>query len=339
MAVRTRVIRIDSLAPNTEILEEAADTLRRGGLVAFPTETVYGLGANALDEQAVRRLFEAKGRPPSNPVIVHVASAPTARALTTHWTDSAERLAARFWPGPLTLVLPRAPRIPDLVTAGGPTVGLRMPAHPVALALILQADVPVAAPSANRSGSVSPTTAEHVRRSLEGHIELILDAGPTQRGIESTVVDITVTPPRILRPGPITRLELAEVMGAASMDDEVDRGPARSPGRIGRHYAPNARLEIVAGGGLARARELAEEGMRVGWLALRMAPHSVAEGLMVHHMPEDPRSYSALLYAALHELDALGVQCIVVDEPPADDAWAAVRDRLRRAAQSPTDPE
>lgn len=339
MSVRTRVVRVDSLAPETEILEEAAEVLRRGGLVAFPTETVYGLGANALDERAVQRLFEAKGRPPSNPVIVHVASAASARALTTNWTEAAERLSGHFWPGPLTLVLPRAPRIPDLVTAGGPTVGLRMPAHPVALALIQRADLPIAAPSANRSSTVSPTTAEHVRRSLEGRIELILDAGPTQRGIESTVVDITVTPPRILRPGPITQLELAEVIGAASMDDEVERGPARSPGRVGRHYAPNARLEIVAAGGLERAQALAEEGMRVGWLALRKTPDHVVESVEVRRMPEDPRSYSALLYATLHDLDALGVQCIVVDEPPAEEAWAAVRDRLRRAAQSPTDPE
>ncbi|HEY0970121.1 MAG TPA: L-threonylcarbamoyladenylate synthase, partial [Gemmatimonadales bacterium] len=206
-------IRVDPVSPGPQVLAHAASVLRRGGLVAFPTETVYGLGANALDSDAVARIYAAKGRPSFNPLIVHVADATAARTLATAWPEAAERLAAAFWPGPLTMVLPKQPRVTDLVTAGLPSVALRVPAHPVALALLRAAGIPIAAPSANRYTELSPTSAAHVERGLGDRVELILDAGPTRVGIESTVVDLTGERPVMLRPGIISADALAAVVG------------------------------------------------------------------------------------------------------------------------------
>ncbi len=220
----TVVRQVSAEHPQEAAIAEAAEVLRRGGLVALPTETVYGLGANALEAGAVQAIFAAKERPPRNPVIVHVADAEAARALAAAWPERAGQLAERFWPGPLTLVLPKRPVVPDIVTAGGATVGLRVPAHRVALALLKAADVPIAAPSANRSSRVSPTTAAHVLADLEGRIDMILDAGPTSGGLESTVLDLTVEPPRVLRPGLVSVAQLEEVIGPVNVSSAAALG-------------------------------------------------------------------------------------------------------------------
>jgi L-threonylcarbamoyladenylate synthase len=318
---------------NERSIAQAAQILRSGGLVAFPTETVYGLGANALAPAAVAGIFAAKGRPGTNPVIVHVGSMTEAVGLANSWPALATTLAERFWPGPLTMVVPAGPRIPPVVTAGGPTVGLRMPAHPVALRLLEAAGVPIAAPSANRSSQISPTRAEHVLASLGGRIPLILDGGQCPGGIESTVIDLTVTPPRLLRPGLVPVPALESVIGPVTVDvPGVETGPARSPGLLARHYAPTVPLECVPGDGLARVQQLARQGVRVGWLALG-TPGDVSEPSALHlAMPHEPSAYAAQLYAALHILDAAGVERIVVALPPKGAAWAAVHDRLRRAS-------
>jgi L-threonylcarbamoyladenylate synthase len=324
--------------PDADIIAEAATCLRRGGLVSFPTETVYGLGASALEASAVEAIFEAKGRPPNNPIIVHVASVEAAQQLVLDWPPVASRLAERFWPGPLTLVLPKWPVVPDLVTASGRTVGIRVPAHPVALALLQAAQIPIAAPSANRSAEVSPTTAEHVRQSLDGRIDLVLDAGPTPGGLESTVLDLTIDPPHVLRPGLVTISQLEAAIGNVGWDEAARqhavRGPAQSPGLLERHYAPRAKLQCVkVGGAQAAVQELLATNHRVGWLRLgRASSRNVSENAIAIDMPSDPAAYSARLYAALHELDDAAVGHIVVDLPPSGDAWLAVHDRLKRAS-------
>ncbi len=331
--MRTEVLTIDSLCPNPVAITRAVEVLRSGGLVAFPTETVYGLGADARNAAAVRAIFAAKGRPSNNPLIVHVADATGARLLTTFWNDAAEQLAARFWPGPLTLVLPRGNIVPDAVTAGGSTVAVRVPAHPVTLALLRAAALPVAAPSANRAGSLSPTLAAHVLASLDGRFDLLLDGGSTARGVESTVVDMTTHPPRLLRPGPIALADLKRVIGpinrgGAATDDRD--APLPSPGMSRRHYAPRTRLECVERNGEARVQLLRKEGHKVGWLAL--ADVAAIPSVRVIAMPLEPAAYAARLYAALHELDAASLDVIVVSLPPRTDEWLTIHDRLSRAA-------
>ncbi|HYF49716.1 MAG TPA: L-threonylcarbamoyladenylate synthase [Planctomycetota bacterium] len=328
----TRLRRIDQAQPEQEILDEAADVLRSGGLVAFPTETVYGLGANALNSDAVLKIFNAKGRPTNNPIIVHVESADTARGLVKEWPETAARLAATFWPGPLTLVLPKSPNVPDAVTAGGPTVAIRSPRHPVALALLKAAGVPIAAPSANRSTEVSPTRAEHVLKSLDGRIELILDGGPCSGGIESTVLDLSVTPPRLLRPGLITVEQIERITGSVTTVPTAtsDAVPLPSPGMLERHYAPKASVEIAPDSGEARVRELLAKGHRVGWLS--SATEFSGPKVRQIRMPDDAPGYAAQLYAALHELDAAGVEFIIVSRVPDTPDWLAIRDRLKRAS-------
>ncbi|MFO0808183.1 MAG: L-threonylcarbamoyladenylate synthase [Gemmataceae bacterium] len=309
----------------TTAIAEAAAVLRRGGLVAFPTETVYGLGANALDADAVARIFARKGRPATNPVIVHVADAARVASVAADWPDVAARLADAFWPGPLTLVLRKRPEVPDVVTAGGPTVAVRVPNHPVALALLRAADVPLAAPSANRSTQLSPTRAEHVPAGLA---DLVLDGGPCAGGIESTVLDVTTPTPRLLRPGLVTVAMLEAVVGSVEVVAPTGDGVARSPGQMERHYAPRAVLELAD---RHRAMALARAGQLVGWVTY--TSNDVA-GAVVRHLSSDPTGYAAGLYAALHELDAAGVEAILVEPPPQGEEWRAVRDRLRRAAHS-----
>jgi L-threonylcarbamoyladenylate synthase len=313
-------------------LQRATEVLRRGGLVAIPTETVYGLAGHALDPEAVRRIFVAKGRPSNNPLIVHIGTLEQARALTTNFPEMADRLAKAFWPGPLTLVLPSAAVIPPVVTAGGATVALRMPAHPVALRLLRESGLPLAAPSANRSTRLSPTRADHVVHDLADRIDLILDAGPTTGGIESTVLDLTHQPPRLLRPGLLSPAALEAIIGPIDRTAPVSTATALpSPGLLERHYAPRTPLECVCDSG-HRVRELLATGQRVGWVPLDTTGERIPEVQTVV-LPADPMAYAARLYAVLHELDRAGLDRIIVEQPPADEAWLAIRDRLRRAAE------
>ena len=295
-------------------VEHAAGLIRAGKLVAFPTETVYGLGANALDPAAVARIFEVKGRPSTSPLILHVDSIEMARSLASAWPAAAGELARRFWPGPLTLVVPKSTGVPDVATAGLPTVGLRMPAHPMALELIRAAGVPIAGPSANRFTSLSPTTAEHVRASLGDAVDYILDGGPCPVGIESTV--LSADPPVLFRPGVIPLTELEAVTGPLRMA-KAGAGAHASPGMHKRHYQPATPLYLGAPPVTGRGF----------WL--RLTPGGPGAGM---RMPADPRGYAALLYATLHSLDRQGFDWIAVEPPPDAPEWAGVLDRLRRAA-------
>jgi L-threonylcarbamoyladenylate synthase len=332
--METTVLAVDPAHPEPAAIADAAAVLRRGGLVAFPTETVYGLGANALDAAACARIFAAKGRPPNNPIIVHAADMETARQVVTSWPESASQLANRFWPGPLTLVLPRNTAVPDLVTAGGPTVAVRVPAHPVALALLRAAGVPVAAPSANLSGQLSPTRAEHVLRSLNGRIDVIVDGGPAPGGLESTVLDLSRSPPRLLRPGLVTPSAIEAIIGPVERLAIAGQPDAllRSPGLLPRHYAPRAPLECAADNAGERVTELASQGQRVGWLTFAEPSPRLLPNVTAIAMPAQPTEYAARLYAVLHELDDAGVERIVVEMPPDREEWLTVRDRLRRAS-------
>jgi L-threonylcarbamoyladenylate synthase len=326
------VLKLDPDRPDTAILERAADVLRRGGLVAFPTETVYGLGANALDEAAVRRIFEAKGRPSFNPLIVHVHDAAGAKRLAAAWPEEAERLAAAFWPGPLTLVLPKRSEVPEVITAGLPTFAVRVPAHPVARALLEAAGLPIAAPSANRYTEISPTTAQHVEKSLGDRVDLILDGGPTDVGIESTIVDLAGDEPRLLRPGTIPVAEIEALIGPlATAGRMTGAAPRPAPGMVERHYAPRAALRLFGptqrGAAAAEAARAAAGGDRVGALSFADFPAHRAV-----RMPFDAAAYAARLYAALHEMDDVGCALVFVEEVPDTPEWAGVRDRLRRAA-------
>jgi L-threonylcarbamoyladenylate synthase len=285
----------------------AAELIRGGKLVAFPTETVYGLGANALDADAVARIFEAKGRPLTSPLIVHVDSVEMAQTLADEWPDTAELLARIYWPGPLTLVVAKHPGIPDIVTAGLPTVGLRMPAHPMALELIREAGVPIAAPSANRFTELSPTSAAHIPESLA---DFTLDGGPSQVGIESTVLSL-VAEPTLLRPGVIPIDELESLIGPIARGVAHAEGAHPAPGMHTRHYRPSTPLYLGT---------FPSEGKGV---YLRIG----------HEMPEDPRAYAAALYETLHHLDTEGLDWIAVEVPPDTPEWAGVLDRLRRAAE------
>ena len=306
-----------------EQIEEAAERIRRGGLVAFPTETVYGLGANALDRAAVARIFEVKGRPAASPVIVHVASVEMAREVAAAWPAAAEALARRYWPGPLTLVLAKRPAVPDIVTAGLATVGIRVPAHPVALALIRAAGVPIAAPSANRFSGLSPTTAQHVRDSLGGAVDLILDGGPTDIGIESTVLSLAGERPILFRPGMISRPEIEAEIGPVELAPAPPGGAHASPGLHRRHYSPRTPLILVEGG--------AAPGEGCGaFVGLGSEPAGAVARVV--RMPADPPGYAAALYETLHRLDQAGLDWIAVERPPGGDEWAAIRDRLERAA-------
>ncbi|MEC7524801.1 MAG: L-threonylcarbamoyladenylate synthase [Myxococcota bacterium] len=292
-------------------VEEAARILRSGGLVAFPTETVYGLGADASSDEAVRRIFAAKGRPADHPLIVHVASAPEHWA--ARWSPEAAALAAAFWPGPLTLIVPKAAHVSDVVTGGEPTVGIRVPDHPVAQALLAAFAGGVAAPSANRFGQVSPTTAAHVAIELADRVDLILDGGACAVGVESSIVDLSGDAPRLLRPGGVSLEALEEALGAPL----ASGGSTRAPGTLPSHYAPRARVLAVARGDVERTVEReAATGARVRELRL----------------PADPAAAARALYAALRELDEEGVDVAVVALPEERGLGRAVADRLRRAS-------
>lgn len=324
-------ITIDRDLPNPEILVKAAELLRSGRLVAFPTETVYGLGANALDAAAVARIYEAKGRPSYNPIIVHVSDTNAVRDVAREWTERARALAAAFWPGPMTLVLPRKSIVPDIVTAGLDSVAVRIPSHPVARALLAAARIPIAAPSANRSTELSPTTGQHVEKSLGDAVDLILDAGPTQVGIESTVIDLTSDVPTVLRPGTISVPAIERVVGPVAAAAAITGEAARpSPGMMDRHYAPRARLVVAAARDVESMVERERgSGHRVGVMVLSAS----VQGRSVIRMPNEPLTYAARLYTTLHSLDDSGCQVIVVEAVPDTPEWRGVRDRIERASR------
>jgi L-threonylcarbamoyladenylate synthase len=327
-----RVVTADPAAPEEAVIADAARVLEGGGLVAFPTETVYGLGARALDPAAVTKIFAAKGRPAGHPLIVHVLGRDDARELTTAWTAAAERLAAAFWPGALTLVLARGAQVPPEVTGGGDSVAVRATSHPLARALIAAAG-PLAAPSANRYQSLSATTAAHVVKSLGGRVDLVVDGGASWAGIESTVVDARGPVLRLLRPGAVSAaairalgIDLVEITAA-------DAGPStvhESPGQDAKHYAPRAELVVVKG--RAEAIAAARTGTGRAALVVRTPETSAPELAEIVVLADDPAAYARDLFATLHRLDDGGIDRIVVEAVPAGDAWAAVADRLRRGS-------
>ena len=329
----TVLVRLDPERPDIDSIETAAAIIRRGGLVAFPTETVYGLGADAMNDAAVQKIFEAKGRPADNPLIVHVCSAEMFDAVVRRQGAWAQLLVERFWPGPLTLVLDRNPGIAASVSSGLDTVAVRMPGSRIALDLIRLAGTPVAAPSANSSGRPSPTTAEHVLSELDGRIDMILDGGTTNIGIESTVLDLTADPPVILRPGWITREQLAESIGrvdAASSDEELKR----SPGTRHRHYSPRVPVILVEQEATSRLEDILQRHLeygRVGFIG-----HSQARlddlRLCAFMLRNDVQDYAGSIYAALRELEEKGARVIVVEGIDDRSEGAAIMDRLRRAA-------
>jgi L-threonylcarbamoyladenylate synthase len=305
--------------------------LRAGGLVAFPTETVYGLGADAANADAVGRIFAVKGRPPGHPLIVHLPAADLLDAFSEDVSTPARMLADAFWPGPLTLILVRSARVPDVVTGGRSTVGLRVPDHPVARAMLERFGGGVAAPSANRFGRVSPTTAAHVRADLDDEVDLILDGGLCRVGIESTIVDLTGEEPELLRPGGVSTARLTEVLGAEPRPWS-GRGPARAPGMLAAHYAPRARVEVVAPGDVvARATSLLATGALVGLLAPAVTD-DLPDEVIELEPAGGPEEYARLLYSRLRQADRLRLDVLLAVAPPEVGVGVAVGDRLRRAA-------
>jgi L-threonylcarbamoyladenylate synthase len=316
-----------------EDIAAAAEHLRAGGVVAFPTETVYGLGADAFNERAVARVYELKGRPTRNPLIVHVSGPEMARQVVAAWPEEAEALARAFWPGPLSIILPKSAGVPDLVSAGGPTVAVRCPLHPMALALLFEFEGPLVGPSANLSGQVSPTSSEHVREAFGNTDVMILDGGRCSAGIESTVLSLAdLRTPRVLRPGLVGPEEIARVLGrSVEMGDPRSGphdGPLASPGLLDRHYAPRTPARLF---GAAEWPGVLENphGVTV------VITHRLRDVVPPHHliaMPPTPDEYAAALYAALREADAISPAQILIERPPIDGpVWHAIADRLRRA--------
>jgi L-threonylcarbamoyladenylate synthase len=306
----------------TPEIRKAAELLRAGGLVAFPTETVYGLGADASSAKAVARLYAVKGRPADHPVIVHFASAEQAFAWAREVPEAARQLAARFWPGPLTLILKRSTLAHDFVTGGQDTVGLRVPSHPIAHEMLSVFGSGVAAPSANRFGLVSPTTAAHVREDLGDEADLVLEGGPSDVGIESTIVDLSGAGAVLVRPGGISKEEVEKIVRLR----EREEASPRHSGGLERHYAPRTPARLVPTHELDR--EIAARKDRVAVLAFSRPDERVDYWL---RMPREPAAYAQRLYAALRELDSAGCEAILVEAPPQAAEWAAVLDRLRRA--------
>lgn len=312
-----------------EVIDRAAALLCSGQLVAFPTETVYGLGANALDDTAVAAVFRAKGRPSTDPLIVHVPDASAAAALACDWPTAAQELAQAFWPGPLSLVVRPRAGLPAAVSAGLDSVALRVPAHPVALALLRVAQVPVAAPSANRFGRISPTSAEHVLEELDGRVALILDAGPTVLGVESTVLDLTGATPRLLRPGGVTLEDLRDVIGQVEHRERISEPmhqPASAPGQLLGHYAPGTPTVLVEGG--ARV---------AGSLVERLRERGVQAAVV--ELGDDPRRAAQHLYAKLRAADRLGAELLVVHTVDPSGLGRAVNDRVFRSAHGRLAPD
>jgi L-threonylcarbamoyladenylate synthase len=342
-------VTIDPIHPDPQVIADAAARIAAGELVAFPTETVYGLGADACNPQAVARIYTAKGRPAWNPLIAHVHDVDAARAITAEWPHAAQRLAEACWPGPLTIVLRKRASVPDITTAGRDAVAVRIPSHPVALALLRAAARPIAAPSANRFTQVSPTTAAHVIESLGARVPLILDGGPCAVGIESTVIDLTATVPTILRPGMIAKNTLEAILGqpvhvldASIASHESPVTAPLAPGQADRHYAPRAEVWLFAADELsdivsAVQTQRADNGPRhnrgVVVAVVRQASIPATTADIVIRLPDEPALYARALYAALHEADGANASLVLIERPPGGDEWAGVRDRLARAAR------
>jgi L-threonylcarbamoyladenylate synthase len=325
--VATEVLRVSATAPDPDAIRRAASVILEGGLVAFPTETVYGLGALADDADSIAKIYAAKGRPAHNPLIAHVPGEAEAQAIAGSWPAAASTLARALWPGPLTLVVPRGAGIPRALSAGLEKMAIRAPNHPVALALLRAVGRPVAAPSANPSMQLSPTRAEHVVKGLGGRIDLVLDAGPCALGIESTVVDVTSDPPVILRPGSLSIADLAPFAPGIRMTRGPRvPGPQLSPGMDAKHYAPRARVVITTRAEIRDAIGTSAKpvGLVTRGSSLGHAPEKT--------LPSDAMAYAAGLFDALHALDDEGVATIVVEALPDEPSWAAVRDRLERAS-------
>ncbi len=312
--------------------------LRAGELIAFPTETVYGLGADASNPQAVAKIFAAKGRPADHPLIVHLASAAALDRWARDIPEAARKLAAAFWPGPLTLILKRHPDVLDAVTGGQDSVGLRVPNHPLALTLLRAFGganhAGIAAPSANRYGRISPTCAEHVRAELGDKVSLVLDGGPCAVGIESTIIDLTGDTPRVLRPGAISAVMLARVLGAAPQETVEAAAALRVSGSLAAHYAPRTQLRLLPPAGLlAAVHAEAQAGRRCAVLARTLAaPQDMPEGTLWQTAPGDATRYAHDLYATLRKMDMAACAALLVEAPPATEDWLAVADRLQRAA-------
>lgn len=350
LILKTEIIRIDqSIAGWESQLDHAAEVIRQGGLVAFPTETVYGLGANTFDIKAIENIYKAKGRPSDNPLIVHIAEPEDLKGLVRSVPSSAEMLMDAFWPGPLTMIMPKSDKIPSRITAGLDTVAIRMPSHPIARALIKKCGVPIAAPSANSSGRPSPTLAKHVIEDLSGKIDVIIDGGSAQVGLESTVLDVTVDPPMILRPGGITREQLTALLGNVAADAAIiganSSTPPRSPGMKYRHYAPKAPFILFQGQAshvakeiAARADEALSEGKSVGILITEETADEYRKDLFEHckilclGTRRAPESLAANLFKCLRDFDSSGVDIILAEAPDNSGIGVAVMNRMVKAS-------
>jgi L-threonylcarbamoyladenylate synthase len=352
--LKTEILSTHTPALFKTAVKRAAELLCAGEAVALPTETVYGLAANALDETAVAKIFQIKGRSVHNPIIVHVAGIEMAKYCVKNWPVLADKLAKSFWPGPLTLVLPRAEKIPEIVTTGGETVGIRWPGHPFIQAVIRECGFPLAAPSANLSNHVSPTNAEHVRAQLGGKISLIVDGGQSQVGIESTVLDLTVSPPKILRPGMIHAESLAAGVGRVQSSEFRVRsseikgkteGALRSPGLLQKHYSPKAKLivlnwrddadlrsQLSTLNFLPRQSKATAAQLSTCHVIAHTKIPSAENFAGVSVIPHDAEAFARALYAELHRCDETGAELIVVEAPPESVEWSGIADRLRRAA-------
>jgi len=339
--LETQIITVDKNNPQRDKIKRAAEIIKRGGLVAFPTETVYGLGGNALDEDAARKIYAAKGRPQDNPLIVHIAEISQLTDLVREIPERAKLLMDKFWPGPLTIVFHKSDRVPFGTTGGLDTVAIRMPAHPVALELIKESGVPIAAPSANISGRPSPVCAEDVAEDLNGRIEMIIDGGKASVGVESTVLDLSEEVPIILRPGGVTREELQEVLGRVDLDPGLAPGERpRSPGQKYRHYAPKALMTVVEGPLESQVKaimEMAEkfeaEGHKVGIMATAQTRHLYTRGRVISAGDRTaPLTISANIFGILRKFDRMGVDRILAEGISEDGIGLAVMNRLYKAA-------
>jgi len=335
-----KVLQTDTPQSFEAAVKEATTLLRAGEVVALPTETVYGLAANAFDACAVERIYEIKGRPTHNPIIVHIASLEMARRCVTNWPPLADQLAKAFWPGPLTLVLPRAEQVPPVVTAGGATVGIRWPSHPFIQAVIKECGFPLAAPSANPANQLSPTNAAHVEKFFGDKIKLIVDGGQSQIGIESTVLDISVSPPRLLRPGMIHEPALLAVTGELAVGSHEALNILKSPGQLPKHYSPRAKLIVLSWSDDSDFQsQIAHHASRITHhvsSAIHVIAHTHIPFLSgigrVAVIPHDPEAFARAIYAELHQCDEAGAEVIVVEGLPETHEWRAIADRLKRAA-------